>query len=235
MKKTYLYVIFALACAVLTSACSDDETYAEQKEKERKAINAFIHRDVAILDTEGDTICHVGRINPISEAQFAAQDSTTDLEKNEYVLFKGSGIYMQIVRKGPGERLRSGESKRIICQYIEYNILGDSLQTRSDVHYWATNPDIIDVTNTSGTISGTFNTSINEGGAMAQTYFRSGTKTVFNGWLIPLGYVNVGRQMSADEGIAKVRVIVPHSEGQSNALTGVYPCFYEITYQEMRD
>ena len=38
-----------------------------------------------------------------------------------------------------------------------------------------------------------------------------------------------------DEGIAKVRLIVPHSEGHTSATTNVYPCFYEILYQEMRE
>ena len=42
-------------------------------------------------------------------------------------------------------------------------------------------------------------------------------------------------QESEDEGIAKVRLIVPHSEGQTEAASNVYPCFYEITFQKMRD
>ncbi len=235
MKKIFLYTALLAACTFMLPSCNDEETYAEQKEKERKAINSFLRRGVAIVDAEGDTICDVGVIKVISESQFAAQDSTTNVDENEYVLFKGSGIYMQIVRKGVGERLKSGDRKRIICQFKEYNILGDSLQIRSDVPFWAPYPDIIDVYCTSGSISGTFNNTINPGGAMSQTYFSSGDKTVFNGWLKPLEFVNIGRQTTAEEGIAKVRVIVPHSEGQSSALVSVYPCFYEITYQEMRD
>ena len=50
-----------------------------------------------------------------------------------------------------------------------------------------------------------------------------------------MSYVNLGRQVSAEEGIAKVRLIVPHSQGQTDATSNVYPCFYEITYQEMRE
>ena len=59
--------------------------------------------------------------------------------------------------------------------------------------------------------------------------------SVPSGWIVPLSYVNLGRQVSADEGIAKVRLIVPHSQGQTDATSNVYPCFYEITYQEMRE
>ncbi|MCR4922135.1 MAG: DUF4827 domain-containing protein [Bacteroidaceae bacterium] len=230
MKKSTLYGIVALVlCATAFGACNDDETYAEKKEKERKAINSFLQRDVTIVGPEGDTLCHVGRIHPISEKQFRSQDSTTNLENNEYVLFRNTGIYMQIVRRGAGRKMKSGESKQIVCQFLEYNILGDSLQLNSQVIYWAANPEILDVTNTSGTYTATFNTSIFGGGAMYQTY---GNTSVPSGWLTPLNYINVGQQMSSDEGIAKVRLIVPHSEGHSNATTSVYPCFYEITYQE---
>ena len=83
-----------LAGTLCLSSCSDDDTYADQKKRERKVIESFLKRDMAILDEEGDTICYVGKINPITEAQFYAQDSTTNLEKNEYVLFSGTGLYM---------------------------------------------------------------------------------------------------------------------------------------------
>ena len=139
---------------------------------------------------------------------------------------------MQIVRKGAGEKMRNGQQKRIICRYTEFNILRDSIQTTNNSTYWQTNPDIMDVTDTYGTFTASFNTSVNGGGAMYQFY---GSKAVPAGWLIPLTYINVGRQMSADDEIAKVRLIVPHSQGHSDASSNVYPCFYEITYQEMRN
>ena len=81
-------------------SCSDDQTYAEQKDKERKAVDAFLKRDVTIVGPSGDTICNVGVINVITEQEFINQDSTTNLENNEYVLFANNGIYMQIVRRG---------------------------------------------------------------------------------------------------------------------------------------
>ena len=232
MKKYIPFILFLLSYGVCLTSCDDEETYAEQKEKEYNLIQKFLKRDVVIYDSEGDTLCHVGRVNVISEDQFYAQDSTTNVEKNEYVLFKRSGVYMQIVRKGSGQSIQPGESKRIMCRFLEYNILGDSVQLRNDMNYWHTHPDIIDVTNTFGTISGTFNTTVNGGGAMYTTY---SNVTVPNGWLLPLSYIRIGRQISADEGIAKVRLVLPHSEGQTDATTNVYPCFYEILYQEMRD
>ena len=231
MRKYIGALLALLACASCLCSCNNDDTYADQKKRERKVINAFLNRDVAIIDEEGDTICRVGKINPITEAQFYAQDSTTNVEKNEYVLFSGSGIYMQIVREGVGEKLKSGDNKRILCRFIEYNIMGDSLQLRDDVPYWHTNPEIMDVSNTSGSLNASFNTSINGGGAMYLTYKEVSVPT---GWVKPLSFIRLGRQTNEEEGIAKVRIIVPHSEGTKNATNNVYPCFYEILYQEMR-
>ena len=233
MKKT-IYILFAALLAGITLAsCNEDETYAEQKEKERAAVMAFIKRQpITLCNNNGDTLLHLTAINPISIQQFEAQDSTTDVSKNEFVFFNNTGVYMQIVRKGTGQPLNSGERKRILCRYWEYNILGDSLQTSNLSTYWSTNPEIINASNTAGTISGTFDTSVNGGGPMYLVYK---DVTVPKGWLVPLTYVKIGRQTQPDEGIAKVRLIVPHSSGHKYATQGVYPCFYEITYQEMRD
>ena len=92
MKKTpfILYAILLLI-GVLTS-CDNGETYAEQKEKELKAITSFLSRDITIRDANGEIFCPIGTINPISEEQFLAQDSMTDVSKNEYVLFSNSGV-----------------------------------------------------------------------------------------------------------------------------------------------
>lgn len=234
MKKP-LFILFAaysLLLTVLFVSCSDGETYAEQKEKEYKAINSFLDRDIVIRDEEGIVVCNVGKIEAISEEQFIEQDSTTDLAKNQYVLFSNSGIYMQIVRKGTGEKLEQGKTARVICRFIEFNILGDSIQLRNDVNYWHPSPDIMKISNNSGRFTANFDTEINGGGAMMNKY---GSTSVPSGWLVPFTYIRIGRQDSPDEGIAKVRLIVPHSEGQTSASSNVYPCFYEITFQKMRD
>lgn len=240
MKKNLFHTLL-VAClnmAWLTApmmaltACDDEETYAEKKEKERDVIAKFLERDVYITTPDGtDTLCHVGKINPISEETFYAQDSTTDVSKNEYVLFTSTGIYMQIVRPGVGERIQSGESRRLLCRYFEFNIMTDSLQTRNDISYWHTNPDVMEVSNSYGTFSASFSTD-GGGGAMYQYY---NSTAVPSGWLVPLTYIRVGRQQTSADQIAKVRLIVPHTQGTSNASSAIYPCFYEILYQEMRD
>ena len=225
-------LLLGIGLALSVMSCKDDETYADQKKKETKAINAFIKRDpLLLLGANDDTLLYTPKINVITQEKFEAQDSMTDASLNEYVLFKNTGIYMQIVRKGVGEKLKSGDSKRIICRYWEYNILGDSLQSTDKAPYWMTNPDIMDVSNNSGTISASFNTDYAGGGAM---YLLYQDKTVPSGWIVPLSYVNIGRQ-KGEEGLALVRLIVPHSQGTQNASNSVSPCFYEISYQETRD
>ena len=232
MKKTPFILLAALLLTCILDSCSNTETYAEQKQKESTAIKSFLGRDIRILDGDGNIVCNVGKIETISEEQFLDQGYTTDLSKNEYVLFSNSGVYMQIIREGVGKKLEKGKTARVICRFIEFNILGDSIQLRNDVNSWHNNPDIMKISNNSGSFSANFDTEINGGGAM---YLRYGNTSVPSGWLIPFSYIRIGRQESEDEGIAKVRLIVPHSEGQTEAASNVYPCFYEITFQKMRD
>ena len=79
--KTVKILICVVLSALAFAACSDTETYADQKKKERSAINRYIANQ---------------KIKVISEEQFFAQDTTTDVSKNEYVLFESNGVYMQI-------------------------------------------------------------------------------------------------------------------------------------------
>ena len=235
MKKSPIiqYILLLLApCFLFFSSCSSGETYAEQKEKEHNAINSFLNRDIVVRDANGSIVCEVGKIETITEEQFIAQDSTTDLSRNQYVLFSNTGVYMQIRRKGTGEKLEMGKTARVICRFIEFNIMGDSIQLRSDVNYWHPNPDIMKISNNYGSFTANFDTEINGGGAM---YLHYGSTSVPSGWLIPFTYIHIGRQETPDEGIAQVRLIVPHSEGHASATSNVYPCFYELTFQKTRD
>jgi hypothetical protein len=50
-----------------------------------------------------------------------------------------------------------------------------------------------------------------------------------SGWLVPLNYIKPSRNI--EESHAKVRIIVPHTQGHNVATTYVSPYFYEITYQ----
>ena len=59
--------------------------------------------------------------------------------------------------------------------------------------------------------------------------------SVPEGWIVPFNYVNIGRLKKADDELAHVRLIVPHSQGTtSNAKSNVKPYFYDITFQRGR-
>ena len=153
----------------------------------------------------------------INESEFFAQDSTTDVSKNEYVLFNDNGVYMQIEKKGSGEKIKDKEWKEILVRFWEvYVETGDTTSVSNKLER---DPDVFMCKNTSGSFTASFTS-----GNMYSTY----GSAVPKGWLVPLSYINLGRIQSD---LAKVRIIVPHSAGHSDASSSVYPCFYEITYQ----
>ncbi|MBO7568888.1 MAG: DUF4827 domain-containing protein [Bacteroidaceae bacterium] len=221
MKKL-LYLVLAV-CTVSTSiftvSCKDGETYAERKKKEEKSIGQFIQ--------DND---FVGKINPITEEQFYAQDSMTDLSKNEFVRFNSDGIYMQIVRKGEGPtmaelakgRADTTVTRPILCKFLEYDIQGgDTTCTNMTIHKDMTS-QIDEMMCTYSHYSRSYTASYTKG-EMKNTY-GSGVPT---GWLKPLDFI---RLTKVDGEEAKVRIIVPHSSGTSNASGHVQPFYYEITY-----
>lgn len=202
-----------LACAALFTlmSCDDTESYADQKKKERSAIRSYIAKE---------------NIKVITEKEFHAQDSTNDVSKNEYVLFETTGVYMQIIREGCGEKLKDGETATVICRFKEWNLLTDSLQLANNIENSSLNfPDLMSVKNTSGT----FKASFIKGSSVMYSIYGSGS--VPAGWLAPLSYIKIGRPAKPGEEIAKVKLIVPHTQGHQYASSGVYPCLYEITYQ----
>jgi hypothetical protein len=225
--NTFLTGLLFVCFALVFSSCDDEETYGDKKKKEHNTISNFIAAGTCVTEeTTGDTLLYVAPITVISEEAFAAQDSMTNIANNEYVLLSKTGIYMQILRKGCGEKLKNGETATIFNRFIEFNIAGDSIQiSNNNLHYIAV-PDKMSCTNTYGNYTGSFIS-----GIMRTTY---ATQSVPEGWLVPLQYINLGRIANPDDEIAKVRVIVPHSSGNSDAQSNVYACFYEITYERGR-
>ena len=129
---------------LLFVACNDAVTYSEMKEKERNAVNRFIKEN---------------GIKVISFADFVANDSVTDVTKNEFVEI--DGVYMQIVNN-PADaadalKLKDGESRTFLVRYNEYNIQeGDTIST----NIYMGEPDEMRVTNNSGTFSATFTSGV---------------------------------------------------------------------------
>lgn len=219
MKKTSYLMLLALI-ATLFTACNDVETYSDLKKKERNAISKFL------VDSA---------ITVISESQFEAQGQTTNLQKNEYVYLEKSGVYMQIVRKGCGNPIEDKRTVNVLCRFSEVNIETDSLLIRNDVVgtiYISSLGQYIDVSQYVDKLNvqrqgSTFTASFVSG--MMQLVH--GSSSVPAGWLVPLLYINVGRPQADGDEVAKVKLIVPHSQGSQTAMSSVYPAFYVITYQ----
>lgn len=205
MKKL-AYILILMA--VVLSSCNDYETYGDKKEKERNAISKFIADSSFTI---------------ISEEEFVKNGYKTDLERREFVKLDKSGVYMQIVRPGCGEAIKDGESLTLDCRYIEYDILNDSTMTYNTTVSFASMPDRIAVTRTGSTFTASFLS-----GRMVSAY---SSTTVPAGWLVPLTYIKVGRPQSMDDECAKVRLIVPHTQGHAIASSYVNPYFYTITLQ----
>ncbi len=202
-----LLPLFLLA-GLLTS-CNDYETYGDKKEKERKAIRKLLADSAFVV---------------ISEQQFHDQGNVTDVSKREFVYMDNNGVYMQIVHKGCGTPIQDGENCDLLVRFVERCLL-DSMAT-----YNITNPYDVDLMNVGR--SGTTYTASFTSGAWVSTYK---SETVPAGLLVPLSYINVGRPRTADDQIAKVRLIVPHSQGNTIASSYVYPYYYEISFMRKTD
>lgn len=203
-----------MLCIVTFVACNDYETYGEKKDKEREAINQFIADSAIVV---------------INQAQFVSQGNTTNLERNEFVYLDNSGVYMQIVRKGCGNPVADGETTVLLVRFYE-QCIQDTLAIFNDAS--PLEPDYMTISRSGSTYSGTFTS-----GRWYSTYVSSysGTATVPNGLLVPFPYINVGRPRTADDAIAKVRLIVPHSQGHTMASSYVYAYYYEITFEKLID
>jgi len=223
--KTIVLLCVVLLGGMALVGCQDYETYGDKKAKEREAISRFISQK---------------KIKVIDENTFKAQGETTDTTANEYVYLNRNGVYMQIRRKGCGDKLEEGKAVNVMCRFLEYNILADSMLIRNDIPFYIYSnylgmvvdcSQYVDQMNVvrSGT---TFTASFLAGGMMYM--YHSTTTSVPTGWLVPLNYINLGRPDNDGDETAKVRLIVPHSQGTADASSSVYPCFYEVSYERAR-
>ena len=211
MKKLGILLMMVFGLGLAFQSCNNGKTYAEMKEDEREAIKRFIElNDIKVID----------------EDQFVEQDSMTNVAANEYVLFKESGVYMQVVERGNGDVLEDGRHE-ILARYMEQQIVEDgttdtlSLNTIQNLY---PHPDEFILTKSGNSMSASFTNN----GAMYETH---SSTYVPSGWLLPLSYLKVGRPIS---GRSKIKLILPHSEGTATASSQVFPCYYEITYQLSR-
>lgn len=213
MKQT-IWALVALCGMTMLYSCDNGETYADMKEREKNAINRFI--------TDNN-------IKVITFEQFQAQDSTTNVEENEFVLFNEDGIYMQIESRGEGKSMiemakeqsaDSTISKTILCRFFEYDIEGGDTITTNKYSSSIVDKMLVKYIHRSRRYQATFTE-----GRMVEKYRSS---VVPQGWIKPLDYIRLTRNAGK---IARIRIIVPHSSGTSNASGYVLPMYYEISYQ----
>ena len=206
MKKLIFAVLGLVAfSSVLTSCKEDEETYAEQKERETKQVRAWLDSHnvdvISIQEFLKDTVTD----NPITGP---------DTTRNEYVLFEDNGVYMQIIRRGEGRQISAGETWYLNARYVEsYVGSGDTLT----MNLFQQDPDIFYVKRTGDTYSGSFLS-----GIMTRAYGNS----VPNSWLMTMPFI---KPALYNGNSAKVRIIAPHNQGTQTAAGSVYPAFYEIT------
>ena len=203
-----MIALMSLLCLASVVACNDYETYGEKKDKEREAIKRFIADSSIVV---------------IDESRFHEQGNMTDVSKNEFVYLNNSGVYMQIIHKGCGTPLQDGENTDLIVRFVEICLL-DSMALYNDTYPY--DPDIMNVKKSGSTYTATF---------VEGTMYNSYNNSVPNGWLAAFPYINVGRPRSADDHIAKIRLIVPHSQGHATASNYVYPYYYELSIQRTID
>ncbi len=220
MKK-YSYIIALLMAVVVFAGCENYETYSDMKKKEQDAIEAFIAEH---------------GIQVIDQTTFEAQGNKTDLASNQFVKFTRNGVYMQIVREGCGSVLEENKTVNVLCRFMEQNIQTGDVVVRNDIHAslssLGTGIDVsqyldkMSVVRTGTTLTASF--------LSGMMYQYHGSTSVPGGWLVPLNYVKIGRPENEGEETAKVRLIVPHSQGTADASSSVTPYYYEITYQRER-
>ena len=218
MKKLFYLSVLVYALSFGLQSCNNGKTYAEMKEEEADAINRFIlEKDIKV----------------ISEKEFIENDTMT--AENEFVLFDKSGVYMNIQYRGDGKILEEGRYN-ISSRFIEICIkdvpdmsisAGDTLATNKYYPYATYSENFLLTVGSSSSYSASFTDQ-----AQSAMYTAYSTSAVPNGWLVPFAYLKMKSYISAppSDKIARVRLIVPHSEGTSLATKYVYPCYHEITY-----
>jgi hypothetical protein len=206
MKKIIFALLGFVAVSSFFISCKDDEeTYAEQKEREAKQVRAWLDSHnidvISVTDFLKDTITDNPETGP---------DST----RNEYVLFEDNGVYMQIVRRGDGRLIESDETWYMNARYVEVYLGNSDTLT---MNLFQQDPDVFYVKRVGGNYTASFTS-----GIMSSAY---GT-TVPSAWIMTMPYIKPG--LLNGSSAAKVRIIAPHNQGTQNAASSVYPAFYEI-------
>ena len=218
MKKIYYQILLGVIAFFSLQSCNNHKTYGELVDEENEAIERYL--------LEND-------IKVISKQEFLNNDSTT--KENEYVYFEENGIYMNVIYKGAGQNILPEGSYDMLSRFIEIAIkdvkdmgveAGDTLVRNMYANEYPSlqlKPEEYKVTIKDKAFTGQFN-----GYSLMYKTYEQDT-AVPTGWMFPLLYLKPIRTNEAAKW-ARVKLIVPHTEGTRFAARFVYPCYYEITY-----
>lgn len=216
MKKLIFLFLSLLTVGSIFQACDDSKTYAEMLEDEKKAVEKFLK----------DSAIHV-----ISQEEFERNDSTTNLDRNEYVAFS-NGIYMQVVKRGiklgedaTAEEIVAAEkdvfvNNDMICvRYLEKEVAtGEITSFNVFLEEWANWSDTYASPAVFRYVLNEFS-SYSAGTFVELNFLWAYGTGVPQGWLLALPYIRNG---------AHVRLIVPSKMGHQKAQQDVLPFYYDI-------
>ena len=145
---------------------------------------------------------------------------------SQFISDSNSGVYMQIVHKGVGTPLKDGENTMLIMRFkemcLEDTTVLDNLERAYD-------PDFLKVKRSGTTYTASYVQNL------SLMYSAYSSTSVPAGLLVAFPYINVGRARTENDQISKVRLIVPHSQGHTIASSYVYPYYYELSFQRVKD
>ena len=106
MKKTLkmLAAMATLFMTLTTTSCSDNKSYAEQLEDERRACNAYLASFEVINEIPKDTVFQTGANAPF------------------YRIDPDGNVYMQVLKAGDRKNDRAKTSETIYFRYTRYNL-----------------------------------------------------------------------------------------------------------------
>lgn len=178
--------------------------YEQLKEREALQIRQWLSDNQIDVITLSDFL---------SDTVTSNSETGPDITRNEYVLFDDSGVYMQIIRRGEGRIIEDGETWYMNSRYVERYIgTGDTMT----INLYQQEPDKFYVKRSGNNYAASFIS-----GIMASVY----GVTVPSSWTLIMPYIKPGYLNSTS---ARVRLIVPHTQGTQQAAKSVYPTLYEI-------
>ena len=183
--KKLLYTVAAIAALSFTAvSCDDDKSYTELLEEESFAVNRFLADQRVVGHIPSDSVFEVGPNAPY------------------YQLDDEGNIYMQVLAKGTGPKVKAGQS--VSFRFTRYNLI-----------YYTTEKGLDNAQGNENDLS------------QDDTIFKYGdfTTTSSSTWgsgiQVPLSFLNLG---------CEVNLVLRSQYGWYSELSYVQPYLYHVRY-----